>query len=68
MSMEDSTSLSAAMTQMVSAKADAAKHTVEHTVINADANMSASKGSALDLLGGSSTVTVTNDGLAVREY
>ena len=51
---------------VVSAKADAAKHTVEHTVINADANMSASKGSALDLLGGSSTVTVTNDGLAVR--
>ena len=51
---------------VVSAKTDAVKSTVEHTVINADANMSASKGSALDLLGGSSTVTVMNDGIAIR--
>ena len=51
---------------VVSAKADAAKSTVEHTVINADANMSASKGSAIDLLSGSSTITVMNDGIAIR--
>ena len=51
---------------VVSAKANIAKSTVEHTVINADANMSASKGSALDLLGGSPTVTVTNDEIAIR--
>lgn len=51
---------------VVSAKVDAARSTIEHTVINADANLTSSKGSALDLLGGSSTVTVMNDGIAIR--
>ena len=51
---------------IVTAKTDAAKSTVEHTVINADANMNASKGTALDLLSGSSTITVVNDGIAIR--
>lgn len=51
---------------VVSAKADAVKSTIEHTVINADANMSASKGSAIDLLSGSSAVTVINEAVAIR--
>lgn len=51
---------------IVSAKADAAKSTVEHTVINAEANISGSKGSALDLLGGSSAVTIMNGEIALR--
>ena len=39
---------------MVSAKAEAVKASVEHTVINASANMAPEKGSALDILTASS--------------
>lgn len=51
---------------VVSAKADAVKASVEHTVINASANMASEKGSALDLLTASSSVTVQNDAVAIR--
>ena len=60
---EDAMTLSEAV---VSAKADAVRSGVEHTVINADASMSSSKGSALDLLSTSSSVSVMNDEISIR--
>lgn len=51
---------------IVSAKAEAAKLTVEHTVINASANIGADKGTALDILSTSSSVTVMNDAVSIR--
>ena len=51
---------------VVSAKADAVKASVEHTVINASANMASEKGSALDILTASSSVIVQNDAVSIR--
>ena len=51
---------------MVSAKAEAMKASVEHTVINASANMASEKGSALDILTASSSVIVQNDAVSIR--
>lgn len=51
---------------VVSAKADAARSSVEHTVINASANMAADRGTALDILGTSSAVTVAGDAISIR--
>ena len=51
---------------VVVGKTDAVKASVEHTVINASANMASEKGSALDLLTTSSSVTVQNDAVSIR--
>ena len=51
---------------VVSAKADAVKASVEHTVINASANMASEKGTALDVLTASSSVTVQNEAVSIR--
>lgn len=51
---------------VVSAKADAAKSSVEHTVINASANMNAATGTALDILGTTSSVTVQDESVSIR--
>lgn len=51
---------------VVSAKADAARSSVEHTVINASANMASDRGTALDILGTSSAVTVAGDVISIR--
>ena len=51
---------------VVSAKEVAQKSTVEHTTINASANMASSKGTAIDILSTASSVTVTNDVISIR--
>lgn len=61
--MEDAVQLGEAV---VSAKTDAAKSSVEHTVVNASANMSAATGTALDILGATSSVTVLDDAVSIR--
>ena len=50
----------------VSGKETARKSTVEHTVINASANMASDKGSALDILRTSSAVTIQGEGISIR--
>lgn len=60
---EDSISLEGAA---VSAKEATRKSTVEHTTINASANMASDKGTAIDILRGASAVTVSNDEISVR--
>ena len=50
----------------VTGKETARKSTVEHTVINASANMASDKGSALDILRTSSAVTLQEDGISIR--
>ena len=50
----------------VTGKETARKSTVEHTVINASANMVSDKGSALDILRTSSAVTLQEDGISIR--
>ena len=50
----------------VSGKETARKSTVEHTVINASANMASDKGSALDILRTSSAVTIQSEGISIR--
>ena len=51
---------------VVSSTAVSHKSTVEHTTINASANMASSKGSALDILSASSSVSVQNDEVSIR--
>ncbi|MBP7753899.1 MAG: carboxypeptidase-like regulatory domain-containing protein, partial [Bacteroidales bacterium] len=51
---------------VVTAKMDAAKSSVEHTVIHASANMSFETGTALDILRTSSSVTLVNDAISIR--
>ena len=51
---------------VVSAKEVAQKSTVEHTTINASANMASSKGTAIDILRSASSVSITNDEIAIR--
>lgn len=51
---------------VVVAKAAEKKSTVEHTSINASANMASAKGSAVDVLKGASTVTVLDDAISIR--
>ena len=51
---------------VVSAKEVAQKSTVEHTTINASANMTSSKGSAIDILRSASSVNITNDEISIR--
>ena len=46
---------------VVSAKQDAKKVSVEHTTINADANISGAKGSVLDILRSASSIGVASD-------
>ena len=51
---------------VVTAKEVAQKSTVEHTTINASANMASSKGTAIDILRSASSVSVSNDEIAIR--
>ena len=51
---------------VVSAKEVAQKSTVEHTTINASANMASSKGTAIDILRAASSVSITNDEISIR--
>lgn len=52
---------------VVSTRQDAKKSSVEHTTINADANISGSKGSVLDILRSAPSVSVASDkGITVR--
>lgn len=51
---------------VVSSTAVSHKSTVEHTTINASANMASSKGSALDILSTSSTVSIQNEEISIR--
>ena len=46
---------------VVSAKQEAKKSSVEHTTINADANISGAKGSVLDILRTASSVSIASD-------
>ena len=51
---------------VVSAKEVAQRSTVEHTTINALANMAASKGTAIDILRSASSVSISNDEISIR--
>ena len=51
---------------VVSAKEVSQKSTVEHTTINASANMASSKGTALDILRTASSVSISNDAISIR--
>ena len=51
---------------VVTGKEVAQKSTVEHTTINASANMASSKGTAIDILRSASSVSVSNDEIAIR--
>ena len=51
---------------VVSAKEVAQKSTVEHTTINASANMASSKGTAIDILRSASSVSITNNEISIR--
>ena len=51
---------------VVSSTAVSHKSTVEHTTINASANIASSKGSALDILSASSSVSVQNEEISIR--
>ena len=51
---------------VVSAKEVTQKSTVEHTTINASANMASSKGTALDILRTASSVSISNDAISIR--
>ena len=51
---------------VVSSTALSHKSTVEHTTINASSNMASSKGSALDILSTSSSVSVQNEEISIR--
>lgn len=50
----------------VTAKEATHKSTVDHTTINAAANMAADKGTAIDILRGASAVTISNDEISIR--
>ena len=60
---EDAISLEGAS---VSAKEVVQKATVEHTTINASANMASSKGTAVDILRSASSVSILNDEISIR--
>ena len=51
---------------VISSTAVSHKSTVEHTSINASANIASSKGSALDILSTSSSVSVQNEEISIR--
>lgn len=51
---------------VVSSTAVSHKSTVEHTSINASANIASSKGSALDILSTSSSVSIQNEEISIR--
>lgn len=51
---------------VVSARSEVTKSTVEHTTLNGSANMTASKGSAIDILSTASSVTILNDAISIR--
>ena len=51
---------------VVSSTAVSHKSTIEHTTINASANMGSSKGSALDILSTSSSVSIQNEEISIR--
>ncbi len=51
---------------VVEAKEAAQKSNVEHTTINASANMVSSKGTALDILRSASAVNISNDEISIR--
>lgn len=51
---------------VVEAKEAARKSNVEHTTINASANMVSSKGTALDILRSASAVNISNDEISIR--
>lgn len=51
---------------VVTSTAVSHKSTVEHTTINASANMASSKGSALDILSTSSSVSIQNEEISIR--
>ena len=51
---------------VISSTAVAHKSTVEHTSINASANIASSKGSALDILSASSSISMQNDIISIR--
>lgn len=51
---------------VVTGKEVAQKSTVEHTTINGSANMASSKGTAIDVLRSASSVSITNDEIAIR--
>lgn len=53
---------------VVSAREVAQKSTVEHTTINASANMAASKGTAIDILRTASSVSIANDEISIRGH
>ena len=50
----------------VTAKQANQKSTVEHTTINATANMASDKGTAIDILRSASSVTISNDEISIR--
>lgn len=51
---------------VVSAKEVARKPTIEHTTLHASANLASGKGTAIDILRSSSSVSVSNDVISVR--
>ena len=51
---------------VVTARTEARKATLERTSINASANMTSSKGSAIDVLSSASSVTISNDVISIR--
>ena len=50
----------------ISAKESTHKSTVEHTTINAAANLASDKGTAIDILRSASAVTISNDEISIR--
>ena len=50
----------------VTAKEATQKSTVEHTTINATANLASDKGTAIDILRSASSVTISNDEISIR--
>ena len=50
----------------VTAKEATQKSTVEHTTINAAANLASDKGTAIDILRSASSVTISNDEISIR--
>ena len=51
---------------VVTGREVAQRSTVEHTTINASANMASSNGTAIDILRSASSVSVSNDEIAIR--
>ena len=51
---------------VVTSKEVTQKSNVEHTTINTSANMASSKGSAIDVLRSASSVSISNDEIAIR--